>query len=480
MAQKYDAKNKIELEQFLNCVAETILQGNMSLFLGAGSSIQYNAMNWDELVDKVTPESLNWKNTERAQYAELNGIDIKEEIAKVIGRLEIKSTKQDTYLNYLLDFDYKSLWTTNYDSVIETVLDEKRKTYVPVYKYKHFQRLSYPGGCFLFKINGSYIAPDTIVITSEDFIDYKKTHEAYLILLKRELLCNSFLFLGCSFDDDILRICIKDILNCIDNSSENYSTNHFAIIVENNTEKLRYISEDLVKHYNINCLKINNAGNAYKVAYAIASKVKYSSIFVSGAKRFIRNSKEENIGKRVCQDLVNTFMKIEEFPFKFISGMGMSIGHFISGTIKQQCQEKNVNRYLQMEPFPFTSVEANKKHREEMISKAGIFIFIYGDIDNDKTDIEKSGMWKEYILAKENSENIIIPLPCGDDSISSIIYEIEKERKNTFSNEFSDLIDKFDYKSTNNLFYEKLVSKIILVTRKKMDCILNDVIECLN
>ena len=475
MAKIYEALNKIELEQFLNFVAETILQGNMSLFLGAGSSIQYNAMSWNELMNSVSSKCSAWKNTERAQYAELKGIDIKEEVAKVIGKLDINSKKQDTYLYHLLNFDYKSLWTTNYDSVIESVLDEKSKQYIPVYKYKHFQRLSYPSGCFLFKINGSYIVPDTIVITSEDFIDYKKTHEAYLILLKRELLCNSFLFLGCSFDDDILRICIKDILNCIDNSTENYSTNHFAIIVENNYDKLDYISQDLVKHYNINCLKINNASNSHMVAYAIANKVKYNSIFVSGAKRFVRNSEEENFGKQVCRNLVDSFMEIKDFPFKFISGMGMSIGHFICGTVKQNCQGSNVSRYLQMEPFPFTNAEANRRHREEMISKAGIFIFIYGDVDGN--EVEKSGMWKEYIMAKSNPDNIIIPLPCGEDSVSSFIYKKEKTESGSFAYEYFRLIDAFNYKSNNEEFFKNLVEKIILVTRKKMDQVLNVILE---
>lgn len=62
-------------------------------------------------------------------------------------------------------------------------------------------------------------------------------------------------------------------------------------------------------------------------------------------------------------------MTIEDSPYKFISGMGMSIGHFICGTIKQKCNEKNLNRYLQMEPFPFTNSTDNARHRESMIKK---------------------------------------------------------------------------------------------------------------
>ena len=301
-----------------------------------------------------------------------------------------------------------------------------------------------------------------------------------MILLKRELLCHSFLFLGCSFTDDILRICIKDILNCVDNSEENYATQHYAVIAERNPDKLDYISKDLITHYNINCLQVNHLGNAYLIAYGIASKVKFSSIFVSGAKSFIRRSMAEADGKAVCQNMVKAFMAEETFPFKFISGMGMSIGHFISGTIKQMCRGKNLNRYLLMEPFPFTSQEANENHRMDMIGKAGIFIFIYGDYDGDAAKIEGSGMWKEYLYAQKDPDNIIIPLPCGKDSVSRLIYEKEASLEGSFVSQNIALFESFDDRSDSAVFFDALVEKVILSTRKKLDGIIEEIARALS
>ena len=481
MDEIYFANKKEELEQFINLVAEEILQENISLFLGAGSSMQYSAPDWDQLIDSVCSKYNIGSNADKAQYAELAGIDVKTEISKKISITKFDNAKKEhTYLNYLLDFNFKSIWTTNYDKIIESVLDQKSKKIKTVYKYKHFQELSYPGGCFLFRINGSCDDPKTIVVTKEDFINYRKSHEAYLILLKRELLCHSFLFLGCSFEDDILRICIKDILSCIDNSAENYATNHFAIIAEKDSKKLEYISKDLSYNYKIKCLNVSNVEYAYKIAYGISYKVKYNSIFISGAKKYTRHSKEEEMGKILCQNLVNAFMNIEDSPYKFISGMGMSIGHFICGAIKQKCNEKNLNRYLQMEPFPFTSSEDNAKHREDMIRKAGIFIFIFGDLDDNLPNIEDSGMWKEYILAKNNKNNIIIPLPCGANSISSQIYNKELAESNSFSARYCELLDGFDYRVSEIHFFEKLAEKVILSTREKLDTIIEEIVDKLN
>lgn len=477
MVEVFSSNNRYELERFLNDVAEAILQDNTSLFIGAGSSMQYGAPSWGALIDKSYTGYATGSNVDRAQCAELDGVKIKKIIAQHTSSIDVDIKKRDTYLSNLLNFKYKSIWTTNYDTIIEKVLEHNSINAKTIYRYNHFQELSYPGGYFVFKINGSCDDAETIVITKEDFIDYRKSHEAYLILLKRELLCHNFLFLGCSFEDDILRICIKDILNCIENGNENYTTNHYAIIVDENAERLNFISRDLSQHYNIKCLNVQNTKYAYEIAYGITCKVKYNSVFVSGSKKYIRHSEEERIGKEVCQNLVNSFMKIENSPFKFISGMGMSIGHFICGAIKNKIGRKNINRYLEMEPFPFTSAKDNAQHRENIMSKSGIFIFLFGDVDASSGNIENCGMWKEYLLAKQNSKNIIIPLPCGSDSISTIIFEKEKTERHSFVAKYHDLLQSFNYKKTNTNTFDKLVEKIILTTRERMDEVLDE-IEC--
>lgn len=194
MAEIYFANKANELEHFLNIVSEAILQGNMSLFLGAGSSMQYNAPNWNDLIKNVYKGYRHGSNIDKAQHAELKGIDIKTEISKQTSLIKVDIKNENTYLHYLLNFDYKSLWTTNYDQIIEKVLERKAKNYKVIYKYSHFQNLSYPGGCFLFKINGCCNDPKTIVVTKEDFINYRKSHEAYLILLKESYCVKTFCF----------------------------------------------------------------------------------------------------------------------------------------------------------------------------------------------------------------------------------------------------------------------------------------------
>lgn len=132
MSRNYDAKNRIELELFINQVAEKILQNNLSLFVGAGSSMQYNFMSWRELMKEIYDGCNDWNNTEKAQYAELKGIEVKKKVCEKMTSKTIELDMNQTYLNYLLDFKFKSIWTTNYDLIIEKVLGKKGKKYIPI------------------------------------------------------------------------------------------------------------------------------------------------------------------------------------------------------------------------------------------------------------------------------------------------------------------------------------------------------------
>ena len=78
MPYVYCSNNQEELEEFLNLVAESILQNNISLFLGTGSSMQYEAPSWNGLINEICPKFKHSSNIDRAQYAELQGIEVKD------------------------------------------------------------------------------------------------------------------------------------------------------------------------------------------------------------------------------------------------------------------------------------------------------------------------------------------------------------------------------------------------------------------
>lgn len=485
MAKLFNSQSVVDVERFCNEVSETILNQSIALFTGAGTSVQYEGKDWKELIASSLPCSPKWSETEYAQYLILNGIHLKENIAKYLLSFKnsINTKKTDTYLYDLLDFDIDSIWTTNYDSVIEDVLIAKGKSKREIYSYADFKMISSPTQSFLYKINGSYSDASSIIVTKEDFISYRHTREGFLILLKRDLLCKNFLFLGTSFRDDVLRTCIKDIQYCISNNTNNFTTQHYAIVVSSDEKDLFYITNDIVNNYSINCIPVNNPQNSYLLTQAISKKVKFKSIFISGAKRFVRGSKEEENAQKLCRCLVKVFTcdvgnKIKEEAFKLVSGMGMSIGNFISGATKSYHKDQNINRYIKMAPFPFEGEESNKNHREQLIRYSGIFIFIYGDIPNN-ISVKESGMWKEYELAKQDVENIIIAIPIKN-CLSCEIYNEELNNPSSFIKLNEDLFANYFSDTDFEIFFTKLSQRILAFRRKYFDIYFKNIIKNIN
>lgn len=459
-----DACKLDDLVDFINDVSEAILKDSCSLFVGAGSSRQYGFDDWNALVIR-TPHGNNELNdvTQKAGYAFLKDGRFKTTIQKNIEETVIDINNRHSYLYYILNFDFNTIWITNYDQVIEKVLKSKHHQYLSIYNYARFDQISYSNSNVIYKINGSVEESDSIVITNNDFIDYKHTHSAFIILLKRELICRSFLFVGCSFDDDILRTCLKDIQICFSESGikTGIMPNHYAIIADKDP-KLDFVTKDMANNYGLHCLKTSNIEKSYIIAEGIGAYVKFYTIFISGTYRFDSGSDEEESAKLFCRKLTGCFQNNSIRPYKIITGLGNSIGHFISGSIKERCRNthnKNINRYLQMEPFPFTGEEDSARHRFRMIEKAGIAIFIYGNIPNNGF-IEQTGMYKEYLIAKENSDTIIIPIPCGTNTVSNYIFNKEKNCEGSFASCFEQYLSSFDLKNTEDDFFDSLYKKV--------------------
>lgn len=479
-----DSSKFDDLEDFLNDVSEAILKDSCSLFVGAGSSRQYGFDDWNALVIKA-PHGNNELSdvTQKAGYASLKDGRFKTAIQKILEETGIDTNNTHTYLYYILNFDFNTIWTTNYDQVIEKVLETKHHPYLSIYNYARFDQISYSSNNVIYKINGSIEESDSIVITNNDFIDYKRTHSAFIILLKRELICRSFLFIGCSFDDDILRTCLKDIQICFSESGvkSGIIPNHYAIIADKDP-KLDFITKDMANNYGLHCLKTSKVEKAYIITEGISAYVKFDTIFISGAYRFESGTDEEENAKLFCRKLTNCFQNTNTRPYKIITGLGNSIGHFISGSIKERCrnnQNKNINRYLQMEPFPFTGAEDSARHRYKMIEKAGITIFIYGNAPKN-ANIEQTGMYKEYLIAKENKDTIIIPIPCGTNTVSDYIFNKEKECEGSFSSLFYHYLKSFDLKKLENSFFDDLYKKVNDISSSLLRSKTKDIFDFLN
>ena len=113
--------------------------------------------------------------------------------------------------------------------------------------------------------------------------------------------------------------------------------------------------------------------------------------------------------------------------------------------------EENVasfEKYLLMYPFDEHLTQNQKyKHREFMISKANVAIFMYGTSSSD------SGMIEEYNIAKKDPRKIIIPIGSTGGAAKKIYDDVKTN------------ITKYPYleKVIDNLLSESNEDKIISI-----------------
>ena len=140
------------------------------------------------------------------------------------------------------------------------------------------------------------------------------------------------------------------------------------------------------------------------------------TIFISGSiSEYNTTWSEENVNK-YCYNLSH-FLISENY--KIISGFGFGIGSsIINGALDKIYESKyrHVNEYLSL--FPFPQYENGEKelaerwteNRNEMISSAGVCIFIFGNkIDDNGEIVDANGMFEEFEIAKQ-TDKIIIPI----------------------------------------------------------------------
>ena len=106
----------------------------------------------------------------------------------------------------LAELNLKTIYTTNYDTHIEGCLNDNGKNVREYASLADFVRAEDKNiDCDVIKFHGSLIEPETIVLTESKYFDRMSLEEAVDQRLRSDLLSNSFLFMGYSFNDTNIR-----------------------------------------------------------------------------------------------------------------------------------------------------------------------------------------------------------------------------------------------------------------------------------
>lgn len=421
-------------KKFINDFVIEINSGDAAIFAGAGLSASSGFVNWKELLRDLAEElKLDIdKEHDLISIAQYHFNKFKR------GKINNKITNEFTSLTtgsenhkILSRIGIDIFWTTNYDQLIEKTLEAEGKTVETKIRNEDFSRNIKKKDAIVYKMHGDKNFPDEAVLIKDDYETYNEKKVLFSTALRGDLLSKTFLFIGFSFDDPNLEYILGRIKVLLkDNTPTHYcffkevqetDFNDTTQTSEQNKEDYLYAKikqelkiQDLVR-YGIHAIMIKEYSDITAILLGIEKRLKRRNIFISGAAYDYTPFTEET-----AKHLIHSLSyKIAEKGYKIISGFGLGIGSIvINGALdfKLNSNYRNLDDLLILRPFPQTQSgtknisEVWTNYRNEMISKAGIAVFVFGNKKVNEGVINSNGMEEEFEICLKHN---VIPIPIG-------------------------------------------------------------------
>lgn len=402
--------------QHLDAVAAELSAGYLSIFAGAGTSLGSGYVDWKQLMNPIIDQlgiNPNIDLTKAAQYYEnefgRHGINL-----IVNDEFHKGETTENRTLDQITDLPVQSVWTTNYDSLLEDSYTRKGK--IADVKIKQEQFKYHVPNCdvTIYKMHGDKNYPDDVVITKNDYETYDSEREVFTKALSVELITHTFLFIGFSFSDPNLDRIISVVRHTF---KQKAPKNHYCFmkrvcktdsiynlnrrfdykqyLQDSNYQALRI--RDMRK-YGIQTILVDNFSQINDMLDYIKYKYTSNYVFVSGSypKQLEWDSPSAKFIQRLSQALV-------ERQYKIFSGFGTNVGNYLVLGAYQGIRKyglRNINSAITI--YPLISLkESDSKSgqqniesiRKAMIDTCGIFISMFGKTEyeekHDLKDIQK-------------------------------------------------------------------------------------------
>jgi len=225
--------HSIPIDQFVREFGNQIEAGNGSIFVGAGMSGYAKLSDWETLVApfrtklKVGNEVID--APQLIQYAEDDPSIGRGQVETAVYNAISKAPPQkpSVFHDKVGALGLKSIWTTNYDDLIEHFSDEQ------VFVVPADEALSEPraqGRTPLYKMHGTIDRKARrmrdMVLSRSDFESYERTRPRFWTLLQAQFLTGSLFFVGFSFDDPNVGL----IFRLVRQLNLEKTSNHYAVL----------------------------------------------------------------------------------------------------------------------------------------------------------------------------------------------------------------------------------------------------------
>jgi hypothetical protein len=471
-----------EIESFIRLYVDDLNSGHAAIFAGAGMSRDAGYVTWPELLRDIANEVGLQVDREHdlislAQYH----VNEKRGKAGIIRRIleEFSHHAQTTENHKLLaQLPVTTYWTTNYDKVIETSLNEALKIVDVKYSKDQLQWIKPKRDAVVYKMHGDVDHPSDAILTKHQYEAYYKTHEGFITLLGSDLISKTFLFIGFSFTDPNLNYVLSRLnIHFGEPSRDHYFfVKRYSRDKDDDDELYRYKlrKQDLfigdLKRYGIQALIVDDFPEITLVLQEIQLRFRKRTVFISGS--------AEEYGKWT-RDSALSFVhllskEIVRNNYNIVTGFGWGIGSaIINGALEAIYESPNrlSEEQLIMRPFPQfasgskTLPELWENYRQKMISIAGVSIILFGN-KKDATGkiVDANGVMREFEIAIQHG---LVPIPIAETGFAAAeILEHIMKSPDKFYLGVEWIIPIIKDMSTTDITPDKLIKHILIILEK--------------
>ena len=400
---------------YANEIVSQLLSDTFSVFCGAGASADITNSRWEDIFCETTREFYRCKLSDDIYFLadlEKNYYNTDHFYDDIVNVVSNGSGKESTHINGIINLNLNQVWTTNFDTHIEETIYRRYGVRPTVIKdSKDLFSASLNGPYIVYKLNGSVEDPSSMVLTKSDFFDYFKKQRLMFELLKRQLVLDSFLFIGYSFKDDLVLNALREIKEIFPEQGKQHY--RFSVEIPSNKEPYleqfrQYERRYFEDKYNIKTIQLRSYDEIDLYLGEIYRRFCNHNVFICGSFREI--SSEARLQIELLVD--HLIRRLFEHGFNVYSGNGRGLGEIVvarSNKYREQTHGKLINR-----PFIFTGDSTpQKREKNKLIMKdCSTMIIICGQDETLGTSKNVLDQFHQFMADSETGTTpLIIPLP---------------------------------------------------------------------
>ena len=398
---------------YINEILKQLLSDSFSIFCGSGATADLTKKEWEDIFSEKTRKFYKSKFSEDIYFLsdlEKNYYNKENFYDEIIKKLQIKENSVSKHISAIVDLNLNQIWTTNFDETIEQTIRRKYGIDPIVLATSNdlfTQNLN--GEYVVYKLNGTVNSHDSMVLTRSDFFDYFKKQRLFFELLKRQMVLDSFLFVGYSFQDDLVLNALREIKEIFPHKGKI----HYRFFVpkyEKQDEKelkqefYRYEQQYFEDKYNIKTITLDSYIEIDYYLKELYKRFCNHNVLFCGSFRNISNELRLKIENIIDALIAKLFIN----NFNVYSGNGRGIGEIIVARAALHAKAHN-NRFINR-PLIFTGDDEDvKKIKNKKIEKdCNTMIIICGQDESLKSSKNVKNQFDQF---KTGQNKLIIPIP---------------------------------------------------------------------